>query len=282
MTVVYLNGAFIPPEEARVAADDAAVLFGRGVYETFRARRGAVFRLDEHVRRLREGAALLGIAPPPELAALAEVIRELAKRCGLEDARMRLTLTAGAFNGRPSLLLQARPATDYPPELYRQGMTAITATVRRNETSPLSRIKSLNCLDNVMSRDQAQAAGAGTAILLNTQGLVAEASTANVFILCNRGLATPPVSDGALPGITRGVVLDLARKTGIAASERSLRPRELLEADEAFLTSAVMGVMPLISVDGRAIGTGQPGPLTQRLQRLYEAAASQATRRGGL
>jgi len=278
MTVVYLDGAFLPPHEARVRADDAALLFGRGVYETFRARQGAVFRLANHVRRLLDGSALLGIAPPPDVADLSEIVRELAHRCRLEDARVRLTLTAGPPSSRPSVLIQARPATDYPPGLYQQGMTAITATVRRNETSPLSGIKSLNCLDNVMSREQAQAAGAGTAILLNTRGVVAEASTANVFIIRDGLIITPPVSDGALPGITRGAILDLTRQERIAASERSFRLRELLGAEEAFLTSAVMGVMPLVSVDGKDIGTGRPGPLTLRLMRLYEAATRETAR----
>lgn len=280
MTVVYLNGAFLPPKEARVAADDESLLFGRGVYETFRARKGVVFRLSEHVRRLHAGAALLGISPPPDVASLADIVRELAQRCGLTDARVRLTLTAGPAGGRPSLLIQARPATDYPRELYHRGMTAITATVRRNETSPLSRIKSLNCLDNVMSRDRARAAGADTAILLNTRGVVAEASTANVFIVRDGVLITPPISDGALPGVTRGAVLDFARESGVEAAESSFELGELLGAEEAFLTSAVMGVMPLISVDARTIGTGQPGPVTHRLRRLYEATARQASRRG--
>lgn len=273
MSIVYLDGAFVPASEARTLAEDAGLLFGRGVYETFRARRGGVYRLDRHIARLAKGAGVLGIALPAALDGLAAIVRELAARCGLDDARVRLTLTAGPPSGRPSLLIQARPATDYPASIYERGMAAVAASVRRNDTSPLSRVKSLNCLDNVMSREQAQAAGADTALLLNTRGLVAEASTANVFAVRGGTLLTPPLDDGALPGVTRGAVLELAAAAGIAAREESLTLDGLRGADEAFLTGAVMGVMPLASVGGRAIGGGRPGEATLRVRVLYEEAA---------
>ncbi len=272
MSVVYLDGAFVPAAEAFVSAEDAGLLFGRGVYETFRARRGAVYWLDRHVARLTTGAEVLGIALPAALRDLAAIVRELVGRCGLDDARVRLTLTAGPPGGRPSLLIQARPATDYPASLYEKGMAAVVASVRRNDTSPLSRVKSLNCLDNVMSREQAQAGGAGTALLLNTRGLLAEASTASLFIMRGGTLLTPPLDDGALPGVTRGAVLDLAAAAGMDAREVSLALDDLLGADEAFLTGAVMGVMPLASVDGRAIGGGRPGEATLRVRAAYDAA----------
>jgi branched-subunit amino acid aminotransferase/4-amino-4-deoxychorismate lyase len=183
-----------------------------------------------------------------------------------------MTLAAGPAGGAPTLIIQARAATDYASETYENGMTALISPVRRNETSPLAGVKSLNCLDNIMSREWAQSQGADTALLLNTKGLLAEASTANAFVVRDGGLVTPPVSDGALPGVTRSAVLELARGAGIQAEERSLAPEELFGAEEAFLTGAVMGVMPLVRVDGRAIGDGKPGPVTRRVRELYEGA----------
>lgn len=273
MNVAYLNGSFVSATDALVRADDAGMQFGRGVYETFRARHGAVFRLSRHVQRLRSGAFLLGISVPPAIESLATVVDALCRRCGLDDARVRLTLTAGPPGDGPTFLMQARPATDYRPDLYHRGMAATVATVRRNETSPLSGIKSLNCLDNVMSREQAQSAGADTALLLNTRGMLAEASTANVFAVRKGSLFTPPLDDGALPGVTRSAVMDLATEAGLTVSERPLTLEELLLSDEAFLTSAVMGVMPLVRVDGQAIGEGRPGAVTARVRTLYEEAA---------
>jgi len=273
MTWVYLDGAFLPAGEAKLPAADAGRLYGRGLFETFRARRGSVFLLDRHLARLRAGARTLEIEPAAELAQLSVVVRELAERCGLEDARIRLTVTAGPEGGRPSLLLQARPASDYPTEVYERGIRVIVASARRNETSPLARIKSVNYLDNLLAREESRHAGADEALLLNTRGLLAEASTANLFIARDGGLATPPISDGALPGITRGAVLELARDAGIAAREASLTLDDLYQASEAFLTNAIAGVLPVVSVDGQKVGSGKPGELTRRVRLLYEKAA---------
>ena len=213
MNVVWVNGRFAAADEPAVRADDAGLLFGRGVYDTFRARGGRVFRLEAHVARITAGASVVGIAMP-SLDAEA-VVRELCERCGVEDARVRMTLTAGPAGGAPTLIVQARAATDYAPELYERGMAALISPVRRNETSPLAGVKSLNCLDNIMSREWAHSQGADTALLLNTKGMLAEASTANVFVVRDGGLVTPPISDGALPGVTRSAVLELARDAGI-------------------------------------------------------------------
>lgn len=276
MSVLWVNGRFIPAEEPAVRADDAGLLFGRGVYDTFRARNGRVFRLEAHVARITAGAKVVGIAMPSlvlrYLRMSGEVVRDLCERCGLEDARVRMTLAAGPAGGAPTLIIQARAATDYPAELYDNGMAALISLVRRNETSPLARVKSLNCLDNIMSREWAQSQGADTSLLLNTRGALAEASTANVFVVREGGLVTPPIRDGALPGVTRSAVLEMAREAGIPAEEQSMAPEELFGAEEAFLTGAVMGVMPLVRVDGRAIGDGQPGAVTQRVRGLHEAA----------
>jgi branched-chain amino acid aminotransferase len=279
VTWVYLDGDYLPLAEAKVAADDAGLLYGRGLFETFRARRGAVYLLERHFDRLEEGAQTLGIVLPQTLADLRAAVRTLTERCGLEDARVRLTLTAGSASGRPSLLIQARAATDYPQRLYERGMSALVARVRRNETSTLTRVKSLNYLENLLAREQARRAGRDEALFLNTCGRLADGSATNVFLVRDGELFTPPVEDGALPGITRGAVLQLARAACIGTREVSLTLDDLRDAEEAFLTNAVAGLLPLVSVDGAKVGSGRPGPLTRRLRELYKAAASKAANR---
>ena len=272
----YQDGAFLPANEARVAAGDTGLLRGNGLFETFRARQGRVYLLDRHMARLRAGADELAIAVPAEVERLPEIVSELAERCGLSDARVRLTLTAGPEDGQPVLLLQAWPATDYPPEMYTHGVTAVIASVRRNETSPLTRIKSLSNLDNLLAKREALQAGADEALLLNTKGSLAEASIANLFIVLDGHIQTPHIADGVLPGVTRNAVLELAEAAEIAAREATLTVDDLRRADEAFLTNAIAGVLPLVAVDGRNVGSGEPGELTGRLRALYEAAAAAA------
>jgi len=274
VTWVYLDGAYLPSAEAKVAADDAGLLHGRGLFESFRARRGVVYLLERHFDRLEAGAQTLGIVLPQTLADLRAAVRTLTERCGLEDARVRLTLTAGSASGRPSLLIQARAATDYPQQLYERGMSALVARVRRNETSPLTRVKSLNYLDSLLAREQARRAGLDEALFLNSRGRLADGSATNVFLVRDGELFTPPVEDGALAGITRAAVLELARAARIGAREVSLTLDELRAAEEAFLTNAVAGLLPLVAVDGANVGSGRPGPLTRRLRGLYEAAAT--------
>jgi branched-subunit amino acid aminotransferase/4-amino-4-deoxychorismate lyase len=189
---------------------------------------------------------------------------------------VRLTLTAGPQDGQPALVLQAWPATGYPPEMYVSGITAVIASMRRNETSPLAHIKSLSYLDNVLAKREALQAGADEALLLNTKGTLAEASIANLFIVLGGDVLTPPIADGVLSGVTRGAVLELAEAAGVAAREATLTVDDLRRADEAFLTNAIAGVLPLVAVDGRKVGLGLPGELTGRLRERYEAAASAA------
>ena len=274
MRCVYLNGEYVPADEATIPALDAGVLFGRGVFETFRARRGSVYRVDQHLQRLKAGAKTLSVPLPQALAELPAIVRELARQCELDDARVRLTLTAGAEGGEPSLLIEAKPATDYPPTMYERGADAVIASVRRNETSPLARMKTLNYADNVLAREAARSEGADEAIMLNSKGLIADGSAFNVFVVRDGQLRTPTVEDGALPGVTRGAVLEQASEAGIEPEEAALTPDDIRGADEAFLTNAIAGVMPLVSVDGGKIGDGGPGPLTERIRELYERDAT--------
>jgi branched-subunit amino acid aminotransferase/4-amino-4-deoxychorismate lyase len=174
-------------------------------------------------------------------------------------------------------MLFAREVTEYPPELRERGMAAVLSGVRRNETSPLARVKSLNYLDNLLAREEARRSGAGEALLLNTRGFIAEGAASNVFLARDGTLLTPAVEAGALPGITRQLVMELAGEEGLAVEEANVALPDLFGAGEAFLTNSVMEVMPLVSVDGRPVGPGRPGPLTERLARRYRDLIARET-----
>jgi branched-chain amino acid aminotransferase len=276
---VYLNGELVAAEQAALSALDRGLLHGYGLFETMRSYGGRVFRLAEHYRRLEAGAELLAIPVPLTLAALEEAVDATLARNGLPGAYVRLTVTAGPAGdgGNASVILFAREVTEYPLELRERGMAAVVSAVRRNETSPLARVKSLNCLDNLLAREEARRSGAGEALLLNTRGFVAEGAASNVFLARNGTLLTPGVEAGALPGITRQAVLELAGEEGIEVVETSLALPGLVGAGEAFLTNSVMEVMPLVSVDGRPVGPGRPGPLTERLARRYRDLVARET-----
>jgi branched-chain amino acid aminotransferase len=274
VSIVYFNGELVPDAEAKLPAGDRGVLYGRGLFETFRARQGRVFALDRHYERLRNGCTLLGIPLALSQVELDRAVAALADRLGLDDARMRLTVTAGPEAGEPVIFLAARPAEDYPPSLYERGASASIAAVRRNETSLSSRVKSLACLDNVLAREEARRRGADEALLLNTHGRLAEGALTNLFVALDGELVTPPVGEGALPGVTRSIVLDLAAALGLRAREGRLRRDDLLRAEEAFLTNAIAGVLPLTRLDGQPIGGGRPGSVTSRLRTAYEDAVT--------
>ena len=267
---LYLNGELVAAERATLPALDRGLLYGCGLFETMRSYGGRVFRLAEHYRRLAAGAELLAIPVPLTLPALEGAVDATLARNGLADAYLRLTLTAGPGGaGGPSVVLFAREVSEYPPELRERGMAAVVSGVRRNETSPLARVKSLSYLDNLLAREEARRRGAGEALLLNTQGFVAEGAASNVFLVRNETLLTPSIEAGALPGITRQAVLELAATEGIGVEETNVTLPDLFGAGEAFLTSSVMEVMPLVSVDGMPLGPGRPGPQTERLARRY-------------
>ena len=273
MRWVFVNGELVEEAAARVPALDRGLLYGYGLFETMRSYGGHLFRLQEHYRRLCEGAALLGLETPLSLPALREAIRAVLERNGLTDASLRLTVTAGPSDAtepsKAQVVLFARGPTDYPEALYERGMAAVISPIRRNETSPLSRVKSLNYLDNLLAREEARRQGADEAVLLNSQGFVAEGSASNVFLVKGNELLTPSVQSGALPGITRQVVLELAPAAGLGSKEAEIEPEALSEAGEAFLTSSLKEVMPLTMLDGRPLGSGRPGPVSKRLRRLY-------------
>ena len=283
MRWIFVNGEVVERSTARVSALDRGLLYGYGLFETMRSYGGRVFRLAEHYRRLCDGASRLAMAVPLSLDDVGGAVDAVLVRNDLADAYLRLTVTAGTPPnaagpaGDAAAVLVARPLADYPPDLYRRGMAAVVSPVRRNETSPLTRVKSLNHLDSLLAREAARRCGADEAILLNTRGLVAEGSASNLFLVEGGRLLTPSVESGALPGITRQAALELASAAGLEAVESGVEMQALWDAPEVFLTNSVMEVMPLTTLDGRPVGSGEPGPVTERLGQMYRELAAAGT-----
>lgn len=274
-----VGGQLVTEREASVPAT-GGVLYGYGLFETMRASAGRVFRLDAHEARLRDGARVLSLDVPFDSHGLRRAIDVVLDRNGLArvDAAVRLTLEGGPMPAHGDAtpaparwIVTARELIEYPESLYERGASAVVADVRRNETSPLSRLKTLNYLDNLLARHAARAAGADEALFLNTRGNIAEGAASNVFIVRGRELLTPPIGDGALPGITRAIVLELAPSLGLIPREATLTLDALRTAAEAFLTNSLMGVLPLMRLDGAPIAGGCPGPVTQESRHAYRA-----------
>jgi branched-chain amino acid aminotransferase len=281
---LWVNGKLLPVGEAALDPRDRGFTLGDGVFETMRVREGAVLRLERHLSRLRAGADVLGLFPLAEDEDLTDTIARTLAANGLTDAAVRLTVSRGVpkrrgllpeTGPRPSLVVDAEPFAGYPVELYHRGVRAVISGIARNEQSPLARVKSLNYLDNVMARREAEARGADDALLLNTVGDLACASAANLFLVDNDALVTPSVASGALPGILREVVVaELAPRAGLEVIERAVRPEELRAADEGFLTNALLGIVPLTEVDALPIGTGVPGLVSLKLRAEVERQES--------
>lgn len=278
---VCLNGDLVSEHEAVVPALGGGIAYGYGVFETMRAYGGRAFQLEAHYERLVAGARFLGLHVPFDAAGLDASLRALLQRNGLSDASMRLTLEGDPppdEGAAPTArwFASAQPATQYPEALYERGASAIVSSVRRNETSPLSRLKTLNYLDNLLARREARRLGADEAILLNTRGEVAEGSASNIFIVRSGEMVTPPVEAGALPGIARAVVLELASSLGVVVREATFALGALRAADEAFLTNSLMEVLPLTRLDGVVIG-GQSSDIAMPLRQHYRALAAAST-----
>jgi len=274
--IVYYNGVFAPENSVSISPFNRGLLYGDGLFETMRAYGGRVFRLSQHLERLAEGLLVLRIEPCWPARTIERAVYELLDRNKLSEASIRLTLFRGDGEGfepqndrASSLLISARQFGNYRAEDYAQGFRVHMVSLRRNLYSPLSRIKSINYLDNILGRFEARDNNAQEALFLNSNGWVAEGATANIFMLKNKTLITPPADAGILPGITRAAVLEIARSINWAVQEQTFSPEELLRSDEAFLTNSLMEIMPLVMVHERPVGSGIPGPLTKALHQHY-------------
>lgn len=273
---IYFNGRLISADEAVVAPVDHGFLYGHGLFETMRAYNGRIFRLQEHLNRLEAAADYLRWPKLPTQAELGAAITSVLNNNQLKDASVRLTLSRGQGTPRPDPGSCGQPtitvfASPLPPPLPPEGWCIATVTLRRNLSSPLVKIKSANYLDNILAKQEAKDQGAQEALMLNTAGFVAEGSMSNLFFVAAGNLITPDENSGILPGITRNCIIELAQAAGMPVEVRPVKPEELTEADEIFLTSSVMEVIPVKMLDGCPIGRQQivPGCVTVRLKKLY-------------
>ncbi len=278
---VFIDGRVCLPEEARVPVLDRGFLYGDSVYETVGTVRGRLFALPEHLDRLERSAGRIGLSLPPRTA-IEQAVRDTVAAAGNPESRVRVVVTRGSARGdldpaqaeEPRLVVIAQPLGGPPPEMYQRGVAAEIVSVTRNSPRALDpAVKSGNYLNNVLALREARRVRpeAHEAILCSTDGSIAEASTSNVFAVAGGELRTPGVEVGILDGITRGQVLALAREDGIPVRELSfMSPDDLRGSDEAFLTSAARGILPLTQIDGRKVGAGIPGPVTRRLMDLFD------------
>ena len=267
--IAWVNGKLLPPDQPAISPLDTGFLYGEGLFETMRAYGGKVFRLPQHLHRLLTAAADLSLAPPtPQL--LAKAVQEALDAGGLEDASVRLTVTAGvAGSSTPTVVILVRPLRLPPRDLYESGCHAVSIRCAHNLETPLRRIKSLNYLDKLLAQRSASHKGAHEAILVDADGCVVEGALRNIFAVIGGTLATPPLSRGLLPGITRAAVLEIAERNDIPQAERDLPLTDLYRADEGFLTSSLAEILPVASIDGHAMRVPVPGPLTRWLTQSY-------------
>jgi len=280
---IYLNGQLLPLSRAKLSPFDHGFLYGYGLFETMRAYNGHIFRLDRHLTRLRHSAERIGLANRLTAFNLEAACIKTLDANKVKDARLRLTVSAGEGDmtpdpstcSSPTVLITARNIVPLPSEKYESGLKATLSPLRRNSQSPLSRLKSTCYMENILARMAARATGCDEAILLNEQGYLTEGSTTNIFLVSNRELITPSLESGILPGITREAVLEIARASNIKTRERQAELKELIEAEEAFVTNSILELMPLTWFDGKPIGTGKPGQLTRKLIAAYKGLVNE-------
>lgn len=267
-TFIHMDGHLIPADQFYIESLRPGVLSGQGVFETIKISGGRILLLPRHLNRLFHGLKDLKLKFPYVRSRIRTWMMETLKANELTDARVRLTVWEK--NGIIKCSIIAQPLEPPSPRDYEQGWKAMMSSIRRNEESPLSHIKSINYRTFLEAYLQAKRKGCQEAILLNRRGQIAEGSRTNVFVIKGKILLTPPLKCGCLPGIMRQLVLTLARQLRVKARQAELMPEDLLSADEAFVTNALIGIVPLARLDGRKIGSGHAGPVTARLQKALQ------------
>lgn len=272
--IIYLDGQYVPEADAKVSVFDHGLLYGDGVFEGIRLYEGNVFRLIEHIERLEYSAKAILLKLPLSRQELIEAVCETCRRNNLMDGYIRLVVTRGAGDlglapwlcPKPTIFIIASTIQLYPKEHYENGLAIVTVPTRRIKPDALpSTVKSLNYLNNILGKIEAKQAGALEGIMLNDQGYIAECTADNVFVISKGTVYTPASSQGALKGITRDTIFDIARAIGVPMVEANLTRYDAWCADECFLTGSGAEVIPVVKLDGREIGTGRPGPITARL-----------------
>ena len=271
---VYINGNLVDREKASISVFDHGFLYGDGVFEGIRTYDCLVFKFKEHIDRLYKSAKAIDLKIPVEKPKMIAAAIDTLKTNKLKDAYIRLIITRGKGDlgldprkcKEPGIFIITDKIALYPQEFYTKGLSIITASTRRNYPKSLDpRIKSLNYLNNILAKIEAIKSGAEEAIMLTYDGYVAECTGDNIFMVNSGGLVTPPVEIGALEGITRDAVIGLAKKLGIAFSENLLKPEDLYDADEVFLTGTAAEIIPVVRIDERKINAGSPGRIAFKL-----------------
>jgi len=269
---IWLNGAFVDPKKACIATNDRGFLLGDGLFETMLFRESVIVGFSSHMDRMRDAASKLELPIPYDDSQIADAARNLISLQKLEQERASLRLTVSRGEGSRGLQFPETPQptcmmTVAPAAIASRQMTAIIGTIKRNEFSPLSRLKTLNYLDNILAKREADLAGADEAIMLNTKDCVACASTANVFVIRGDQVVTPPIEDGVLPGITRATILRIAEEQEISCAEETISRDDLMGADAVFLSNSLIGLRAISMLGTKVF---QAHSLLEHLQRLYE------------
>lgn len=271
---IYLDGEYVSEEEARISVFDHGFLYGDGVFEGIRAYEGRVFKLKEHLKRLYDSAKAIALKIPLSKEEMRDKVLETLRRNKLKDAYIRLIVSRGKGDlgldplkcPHPEVIIIAHRISIYPEELYEKGLEVVVVSTRRNIPSALNPcIKSLNYLNNILAKIEANCKSMPEAIMLNKDGYVAECTGDNIFIVRDKVLVTPPTWVGTLKGITRDVVIHLARKEGISVREEVFTPADLYVSNECFLTGTAAEIIPVTQVDERVIGEGKVGEITKKL-----------------
>src|SRR5438046_990623 len=283
---IFVDGEVVPEGDAKVSVFDHGLLYGDGIFEGIRFYNGGVFRLEEHLERLWDSARSICLEVPMSRSEMTEALLETIRKNDLRDGYIRLIVTRGVGNlglnpaqcKRPSVIIIATTIVLYPAEMYQRGLTVVTVATRRTGPGALNpAVKSLNYLNNVMARIEANLAEADEALMLNDQGCIAECTADNIFVIKRGEIFTPPITAGALRGITRSVVFEIAAELGIKISEVDISRHDVFIADECLLSGTAAEVIPVVKADGRVNGTGKPGPISLRMIARFR----EITREGG-
>lgn len=279
---VWLDGKLVDKDDAKISVYDHGLLYGDGVFEGIRVYSGQIFECDAHIRRLFESAKAIRLEIPLSADQVRDAMNQTVAVNKFEECYIRLVVTRGVGTlglspnkcPSPSVFVIADEIQLYPTEVYEHGMSVITASVVRNHTNAVNpRVKSLNYLNNILAKIEAIDAGVPEAIMLNPVGNVCECTGDNIFIVRHGQVITPPASDGILEGITRATIIRICKELKIPLCERSIQRHDIYVADECFLTGSAAEVVPVTRVDGRAIGTGEPGPISVRLRKAFHRFA---------
>jgi len=273
---VYLNGRFVPADEASVSIYDAGLLHGVGLFETMRSYNGVVFRARQHMERLYRSAEMLEIKTPGPPEQLVAAMHELLRRNEIADARVRLTLTPGSVRpataeqpSEPTVLITAVPIEPHPAQLYEKGVTVLVSPWKQSKHDPTCGHKVLGYMARLLALRKAQELDCIEAVWFTTDNLLAEGSISNVFLVKDSRVLTPPLETPVLPGVTRAAVIQIAAANEIDLVEQPLTIHDLLGADEVFLTNTSMEVMPVCRIERHPVGDEKPGPVSRRLLQLF-------------